>query len=108
MTSYIYTVSLDQAYDLTVESTEATSISISWKPPITNSLVRIQYYLINVGNSMNDDIIQVNTTTNVTFYNVTGLLPITTYELTVMAVYVDGGANVAMCQASSSVTGFTG
>ena len=107
MTLYIYTVPPDQAHNLRVESTEATSISISWKPPTANSL-RVQYYLINVKNSMNDDIIQVNTTTNVTFYNVTGLLPCTTYELTVVAVYVDGGANVVMSQVSSSVTGFTG
>ena len=104
MTLYIYTVPPDQAHDLTVESTKTTSISISWKPPTANSL-RVQYYLINVNNIMNDDIIQVNTTTNVTFYNVTGLLPGTTYELTVVAVYIDGGANVTMSQASSFVTG---
>ena len=107
MTSYIDTVPPDQAHDLTVERFAATSISISWKPPITNRL-RVQYYLINVNNSMNDDIMQVNTTTNVTFYNVTGLLPGTTYELTVVTVYTDGGANVAMSQASGSVTATTG
>ena len=103
---HIYTVPPDQAQDLTVEGTKTTSISISWKPLIANSL-RVQYYLINVNNSMNDDIIQVNTTTNVTFYNVTGLLPGTTYELTVVAVYIDGGASVTMSQASSSVTATT-
>ena len=107
MTLYIYTVPPDLAHDLIVESTEATSISISWKPPTANSL-RVQYYLINVNNSMNDDIMQVNTTTNVTFYNVTDLLPGTTYELTVVVMYVDSGANVAMSQASGSVTATTG
>ena len=59
-------------------------------------------------NSIADDILQVNTTHDVTFYNVTGLLPGTAYELTVVAVYTVGGANVAMSQASSSVTATTG
>ena len=95
-----------------MESTEATSISISWKPPTANSL-RVLYYLINADNSVNSiaDIIQVNTTNNRTFFNVTGLLPGITYELTVVAVYTDNGVSIAMSQASSPVmatTGFTG
>ena len=92
-----------------MESTEATSISISWKPPTANSL-RVLYYLINADNSVNSiaDIIQVNTTNNRTFFNVTGLLPGITYELTVVAVYTDNGVSIAMSQASSPVTATTG
>ena len=51
-----------------------------------------------------------NTITNETLYNVTGLLPGTTYELTVVAVS-QGGEIVATSQPSDSVinsTGFTG
>ena len=112
MYTHTHTVPPDQAHNLTVESTAPTSISISWKPPIATSL-RVLYYLINadnsvIQNSIDDDIIRVNTTTNVTFYNMTGLLPGTTYELTVVAVYIDGGASVAMSQASSPVTATTG
>ena len=60
-----------------------------------------------------NEVIAVNTLTNATFFNVTGLLPGTTYELTVVAVS-QGGDVVATSEArirSNSVittTGFTG
>ena len=62
----------------------------------------------------NNSITQVNTTSNVVLYNVTGLLPGTTYELTVVAVSRDiyrPETGASMSQPSSSVTtttGFTG
>ena len=48
-----------------------------------------------------------NTITNETFYSVTGLLPGTTYELTVVAVS-RGGNVVARSQPSDSIVDTTG
>ena len=114
-THTVNTVSPDQAYGLSVESVESTSISITWQPPTLTSL-HVLYYIINADNlnsSVGDNNVkQVNTTDNVAFYNVTGLLPGTTYELTVVAVSEDiAMETVSMSQPSSSVvttTGFTG
>ena len=93
-----------------MESTEATSIHISWRPPTLASL-HVFSYLINANNPNSTDDIKKANTTN-TFFNVTGLLPGTTYELTVVAVYEgSGGENVAMSQPSNSAittTEFTG
>ena len=54
----------------------------------------ISYYLISAQNLNStgrmDEVVVANTTTNVTFFNVTGLLPGTTYELTVVAVSQQG------------------
>ena len=57
-----------------------------------------------------NEVIAVNTSTNATFFNVTGLLPGTTYELTVVAVS-QGGDAVTTSEArmrSNSVTTTTG
>ena len=99
----------DQAYALTVESTEATSIHISWQPPTLSSLY-ISYYLINANNlNSTNDIKQVNTTNNVASFNVTDLLPGTTYELTIGAAFEDDRENsTTMSQPSSSVTATSG
>ena len=48
-----------------------------------------------------------NTTTNATYFNVTDLLPGTTYELTVVAVS-QGGDIVARSEASDPVVDSTG
>ena len=109
------TVSPDQAYGLSVESVESTSISFSWQPPTLTS-VCVLYYIINADNlnsSVGDNNVrQVNTTNNATFYNVTDLLPGTTYKLTVVAVSEDITMETdSMRQPSGSVvttTGFTG
>ena len=115
------TVPPDQAHSLAVESSESTSISISWRPPTLTSL-QVLYYIISAINlnrtstvvGDNNSITQVNTTSNVMTYNVTGLLPGTTYELTVVAVSRDIyrlEIVTSMSQPSSSVmttTGFTG
>ena len=53
------------------------------------------------------DIVTRNTTTNVTLFNVTGLLPGTTYELTVVAGS-QGGEIVATSQPSNPVIHMTG
>ena len=51
-----------------------------------------------------------NTTTNATFFNITGLLPATTYSFTVVAIS-EGGDVIAMSQESPAIeyaTKFTG
>ena len=56
----------------------------------------ISYYLISAHNvdrtrlSGTDEVVVANTTNNTTFFNVTGLLPGTTYDLTVVAVSLGG------------------
>ena len=62
---------------------------VAWNPPGTTE-TPITYYSIrahnlNVTNAWIDIIVK-NTSTNTSFANVTGLLPGTTYELTVVAV----------------------
>jgi hypothetical protein len=98
-----------------VENSEPTSISISWRPPLLTSL-QVLYHIISANNlnstAVCDSTTQVNTTTNAVLYNMTGLLPGTTYELTVVAVSQDiYRSEIAISQPSSSVvttTGFTG
>ena len=87
------------------DSVGATSISIHWNSP---SVVQfpVSYYLVNASSLNNVAIIEFNTTTNITSFNVTGLLPGTTYELTVMAVS-QGGDVIARSQASHSLTATT-
>ena len=93
-----------------MDSTEATSILICWQAP-NDADSPISFYTIsardvNGGNA----VIMRNTSTNVTFYNVTGLLPGTTYELTVLAVS-QGGDIFTVSQPSApqnGTTGFTG
>ena len=102
------TVPPDQPHALTVENSEATSISISWEPPTLSDL-DILYYILNVKNT--GGIKQVNTTNNATCSNVTGLLPGTSYEMTVAAAFKDGNkrtTTIFMSQLSSSVTATTG
>ena len=110
------TVPPDQPHALTVENSEATSISISWEPPTLSNL-DILYYILNVKNvnGTTGGIKEVNTTNNATCSNVTGLLPGTSYELTVAAAFNDGnkctttcGSAIFMSQLSSSVTATTG
>ena len=98
-----------------MESIEATSISISWNPPTLSSL-HILYYIINAKKVNTGGITQVNTTNNATFFNVTGLLPGTSYELTVActAAFENGNENTTtICTSQSSTfvmatTEFTG
>ena len=100
---------IGQPHSLSVDSTAATSIRICWIAPVdTNSL--IMFYSINTRNLNSTDamagVIVVNTTTRDTFFNVTGLLPGTTYELSVVAVSQVGDI-VARSEASDPVIGTT-
>ena len=84
---------------------EATSLSVCWKAPF-EAASPISYYLVNTTNLNNtggmNAFVVANTTNNTTFVNITGLLPGTTYELTVVAVS-QGGDIVARSEASDPV-----
>ena len=91
-----------------MDTIKATYMRVCWEAPLNSS---VSYYLINAS-SLNDtgrDLV-TNTSSNTTFFNVTGLDPGTTYELTVVAVS-QGGDVIARSQASEPVVrtiGFTG
>ena len=61
---------------------------VCWEAPLNSS---VSYYLINASslNYTGRDLV-TNTSSNATFFNVTGLDPGTTYELTVVAVSQGG------------------
>lgn len=105
------TVPPNQAHALMVESSESTTISITWQPPTLNSL-HVLYYIINANNVNSttriDGITQVNTTNNATSFNMTGLLPGTTYKLTVEAAFEENTNTIFVSQPSSFVTATTG
>ena len=98
----------DQPRRVRVENSEATSINLSWELPFAIHSP-ILYYMIYAHNrnkttERNDleSIAAVNTSTNTTSFNVSGLLPGTTYELTVMAIY-QGRENITTRQAAPSL-----
>ena len=99
-----------QPLTLSVDMTGATYFRVCWEEP-RNILSPISYYLINITNLNStggvDDTIIRNTTTNDRVFNITGLLPGTTYELTVAAVS-QGGDIIAKSEPSESVTRSTG
>ena len=99
---YACAVTPDEPENLAVDTIGATCITVCWTAPL-NSFV--SYYLINARNlndTGNNFKLVANTSTNVTFYNVTGLLPGTTYELTVVAVS-QGGDVIANSRAGESI-----
>ena len=94
-----------------MDSTEATLILICWEPPIqADSLITFYTIKARASDIHGGNVVTMNTSTNATFYDVTGLLPGTTYELTVMAVS-QGGSIFAVSQPGgprNCTTGFTG
>ena len=93
---------------LAIDNIEATSVTVRWNPP-SMAEFPISYYVIYayIQNSNNiADTIIVNTTMIVTFFNVTGLLPGTIYELTVVAVSHVSDI-IARSQVSNTVVGQT-
>ena len=88
---------------LIVDRTEAISVRICWEDPLVVDSP-ITFYSIRARNlNATNNIVIRNTTTNATFFTVTGLLPGTTYELTVMAVS-QGGQIFAESQPSDATT----
>ena len=92
-----------------VKDRDATLFQVCWEAPVQSDS-HISYYLIracNLNNSAESSKVTSNTISNETFYNVTGLLPGTTYELTVVAVS-QGGNIIAEGQPSSPIVNTTG
>ena len=83
---------------------------VCWEAPVQSDSP-VSYYSIRACNHRNStDKVVTNTLTNETSFNVTGLLPGTAYELTVVAVS-QGGEVIAKSPPSDPVinsTGFTG
>lgn len=109
MTSYTCasTVPPGAPRTLSIESIGATSIRVHWEAPIV-VISPISYYLITAHNLNNAGELDTvtNTTTHVTISSVTGLLPGTTYELTVVAVS-HGGDVMGKSEPSESVVAET-
>ena len=108
--SYTYTIVPPEPPQLlAVDSSQTTSksIFIRWNPP-TESNSLISYYLINSSDHFDPtaEVVLTNTSTATTFFNVTGLLPGTTYELTVVAVS-QGGDVIGKSEPSNSMTATT-
>ena len=97
-----------QPYTLLVKESEATLFQICWEAPVQSDS-HISYYSIrvcNLNSSAENSKIIFNTITNATSSYVTGLLPGTTYELTVVAVS-QGGDVVARSQPSDPIVDTT-
>ena len=87
-----------------MDRAEATSALICWEAP--NGLNSpITFYTVNARdvNGAIAAVIVRNTSTSATFYNMTGLLPGTTYVLTVVAVS-QGGDIFAVSEPSDQQT----
>ena len=99
-----------QPRTLLVKESEATSLEVCWEAPVQSDS-HISYYTLRACNLNNtqpeDDKVITNTISNETFYSVTGLLPGTTYELTVVAVS-QGGNVIAESQPSGPIVNTTG
>ena len=99
---------------LTVDSSNATSFVICWEAPLESDYP-ISVYTVRARNLNStaggmDGMVTRNTTNNSTLFTLTGLLPGTTYEVTVVAVS-QGGSVFASSEPSDpaiSITGFTG
>ena len=93
-----------------VENIGATWACICWDAPVmADSLIsryQIRACSLNSSTESNNLKVTTNTITNDTFYNVTGLVPGTTYELTVVAVS-QGGNIVAESQPSGPIVNTT-
>ena len=93
---------------ISVKDREATLFQVCWEAPVQSDS-HISYYMIracNLNSSAESNKVTTNTITNETFYNVTGLLPGTTYELTVVAVS-QGGNVIAESQPSGPIVNTT-
>ena len=87
-----------------VKDRDATLFQVCWEAPVQSDS-HISYYLItacNLNSTIESNKVMTATTSNETSYNVTGLLPGTTYELTVVAVS-RGGNVVARSQPSDPI-----
>ena len=104
-----HTVPPGQPHTLSVKESDATLFQVCWEAPVQSDS-HISYYLLracNLNSSIESNKVTTTTISNETFYNVTGLLPGTTYELTVVAVS-QGGNIIARSQPSDPIIDTTG
>ena len=101
---YFFTVPPSQPRNITIQNIGTTWASISWDPPLMAEFPVSCYDIL----AQAVDLHTLNRTTanNSTFFNVTGPLPGTTHELTVVAVS-QGGDVVARSQPSNCIQGTT-
>ena len=103
-----YIVPPGQPTQLSVDSIGATCALICWTAPSGDSMISRYEILAREVNS--SALVTVITCNNSTFFNVTGLLPATTYSLSVVALS-EGGVVVARGNESEpevDMTGVTG
>ena len=84
----------------------ATWASISWDPPLMADFPYSHYDILAQAVDLHNMLNIMTTVNNSTFYNVTGLLPGTTYELTVVAVSQVSDV-IARSQPSNNIQGTT-
>ena len=89
-----------------LENVGVTWVHISWTAPLMADSP-VSHYEIIAREVDGRGVVTVTTTTNVTFYNVTGLFPGTTYELTVVAVSEDGNVTARSPESDSVSTAAT-
>ena len=89
----------NQPHTLAVEDIGATLLRVCWTAPLEIMNPISRYEVIARPIDVNARPVTVSTADNSTFVNVTGLLPGTTYNLTVVAI-VEGGGVVARSQES--------
>ena len=89
----------------TIESANDTWAFISWNPPlVANSPISYYEIIVQTVQTVDDGagVIMV-TNSNVTSFNVTGLLPGMAYELAVVAVSEDGNTTAKSPESESAV-----
>ena len=93
-----------QPRTVAVESIGATWVLICWDPPFIAESPISHYEITARPTNVDVAMVTVTTANSSTFFNVTGLLPGTTYDLTVVAVS-QGGDVIARSQESEPVQG---
>ena len=93
-----------QPRTVAVESIGATWVLICWNSPFVAESPISHYEIIARASNADVAMVTVTTANSSTYFNVTGLLPGTSYELTVVAVS-QGGDVIARSQESDPVQG---
>ena len=90
----------------TIKDVGATWVHICWTAPLVADSPISRYEIIARIVNSPIGVVIVSTVSSVTFFNVTGLLPATTYTLTVVAIS-EGGDVMARSPESESIQAMT-
>ena len=101
---FYYIAPPDQPSIPTIESSGANWVHISWTAPFV-AHSPISYYEVIVRTVDSSEIMSTETNTSVTNFNITGLLPGTAYELTVVAVSEGGNVTARSPESDFVVIG---